>query len=99
MTTSQVASLGALGIGSCLALILVAAQLAVRWHRVVILCVSLQALCLQGVFWGGVLRTLRSFDVGGSYFLLYAALTASVTGMVWALVLLGSTLFGRRPTD
>jgi len=91
--------LGALGIGSGLALILVATHLAVRWQRVVILGVSLQALCLQGVFWGGVLRTLRSFDVGGSFFLLYAAIAVSVAGMVWALVLLGSTLFGRRPTD
>jgi hypothetical protein len=49
--------------------------------------------------WGGITCTLKRFEVGGSYFWLYAALLTSVIGTVWALFLLGSTLFGRRFTD
>ena len=64
-----------------------------------ILVVAMLGLLSQGAFWGGVTRTLKGFDVGGSYFWLYAALVTSVAGMVWALVLLGTTIFGRRLTD
>lgn len=61
--------------------------------------VALQGLLYQGALWGGVTATLKRFDVGGSYFWLYAALLVSVAGMVWALYLLGATFFSRRFTD
>lgn len=61
--------------------------------------VALQGLLYQGALWGGVTVTLKRFDVGGSYFWLYAALLVSVAGMVWALYLLGATFFSRRFTD
>jgi hypothetical protein len=99
MTTFKLVVSGAIGILSCHALVYVAARLTVRWQRAVILVVALIGLLSQGYFWGGVTRTLKGFDVGGSYFWLYAALVASVVGMVWALVLLGATLFRRRLTD
>jgi hypothetical protein len=41
---------------------------------------------------------LKALRVGGSYLWLYAALAVSVAGMVWALVLLGTTVFSRRFT-
>jgi len=99
METVRTVVLGALGIASCLALLFVASQRGVRWHRTVISIVALQGLVYQGALWGGVTFTLKRFDVGGSYFWLYAALLASVAGMVWALFLLGATLFSRRSTD
>jgi len=99
MTTLTVAAIGTLGITSCLALLCVAGSLKARWQRLVILVVAMLGLLSQGAFWGGVTRTLKGFDVGGSYFWLYAALVTSVAGMVWALVLLGTTIFGRRLTD
>ncbi len=99
MTTFNLVVIGALGIVSCHALLYVASRVTVRWQRMVILLVALLGLLSQGYFWGGVTRTLKGFDVGGSYFWLYAALAASVAGMVWALVLLGTTLFRRRLTD
>ena len=99
METMRTVVLGALGIASCLALLFVAGQLGVRWHRAVITTVALQGLLYQGALWGGVTFTLRRFDVGGSYFWLYAALLASVIGTVWALFLLGSTMRSRRFTD
>jgi hypothetical protein len=99
METMRTVVLGALGIASCLALLFVAAQLGVRWHRAVISTVALQGLLYQGALWGGVTFTLKRFDVGGSYFWLYAALLLSVAGMVWALYLLGATFFSRRFTD
>jgi hypothetical protein len=87
-------ALGVLGFSACLALLVVARRLYVRWHRAVISAVSLLGLLLQGALWGGITCTLKRFEVGGSYFWLYAALMT-----VWALFLLGSTLFGRRFTD
>jgi len=92
-------ALGALGFTACLALLLVARRLYVRWHRAVVSSVSLLGLLLQGALWGGITCTLKRFEVGGSYFWLYAAVLTSVIGTVWALFLLGSTLFGRRFTD
>jgi len=99
MDTIRTVALGALGFASCIALLVITSQLRVRWHRVVISLVALQGLLLQGALWGGVTCTLKRFDVGGSYFWLYAAIATSVAGMVWALVLLGTTMFGRRLTD
>ncbi len=99
MELLKAVALGALGFAACLALLFVAGRLYVRWHRAVISAVSLLGLLLQGALWGGVTCTLKRFEVGGSYFWLYAALLMSVIGMVWALYLLGSTLFGRRFTD
>jgi hypothetical protein len=99
MTTFNLVVIGAVGMASCHALLYVAARVTVRWQRTVILVVALLGLLSQGYFWGDVTRTLRRFDVGGSYFWLYAALLASVAGMVWALVLLGTTLFRRRLPD
>ena len=95
----MVVVIGALGITSCLALLYVAGFVKVRWQRIVILLVAMLGLSSQGAFWAGITRTLKGFDVGGSYFWLYAALVTSVAGMVWALVLLGTTLFSRRLAD
>jgi hypothetical protein len=53
---------------------------------------------LQSALWSGVTCTLKRFEVGGSYFWLYAAILVSVIGMIWALLLLGSTALGRRFT-
>jgi len=99
MESLKAVAFGAIGFGSCLALLLVAGRLYVRWHRAVISAVALQGLVLQGALWCGVTWTMKRFDVGGSYFWLYAALLTSVIGMVWAIFLLGSTLLGRRFTD
>jgi len=99
MTTLKVIGIGAVGIASCIALLCVADQVRVRWQRTVIVLVALLGLLAQALFWGHVTRTLKGFDVGGSYFWLYAAMVASVAGMVWALVLLGTTFFSRRLTD
>jgi hypothetical protein len=99
METLRTVALGALGIASCLALLLVAGQLGIRWHRVVVSMAALQGLVYQGALWGGVTFTLKRFDVGGSYFWLYAALLTCVTGTVWALYLLSADLFSRRFTD
>lgn len=99
MTTLKLVVIGALGILSCHALIFVAANLTLQWQRAVILAVAMQGLLFQGVFWGVVTRTLKTFSAGGSYFWLYAALAASVAGIVWGLVLLGTTFFRRRLAD
>jgi hypothetical protein len=99
METFKVVALGALGIASCLALLLVAGRTWVRWHRLVVSLVALLGLVSQCIFWGGVTRILKGFEVGGSYFWLYAGLGTSVAGMVWALVLLGTTFSSRRLTD
>ena len=99
MTTLKVVVIGTLGIASCFALLYVARSLNVRWQRIVILVVAMLGLSSQGALWAGIARTLKGFDVGGSYFWLYAALVTSVAGMVWALVLLGTTLFSRRLAD
>ena len=92
-------ALGALGFASCLALLFIGGQLKVRWHRVVISLVALQGFLIQGALWSGVTFVLRRYEVGGSFFWLYAALLTSVVGMVWALYLLGATVFSRRLTD
>jgi hypothetical protein len=99
MTTLTVIGAGAIGIAACIALLYVADRIQVRWQRTVIVLVALLALLAQTVFWGHITRTLMGFDVGGSYFWLYAALVSGVAGMVWALVLLGATFLGRRLTD
>ena len=99
MSTLKVVVIGALGIASCLALLFVAVQLTVRWQRTVIVIVALQGLLFQGLLWGRITSTLKGFDVGGSYMWLYAAFSSSVAGMVWGLVLLGTTYFSRRLPD
>jgi hypothetical protein len=53
---------------------------------------------LQGALWTYVTIMLKALSVGGSYLWLYAALTTSVAGTVWALVLLGTSLRSRRFT-
>jgi hypothetical protein len=98
METFKVACLGALGSASCVALLLVAGTLTVRWKRLVIAVVALGGFAVQGLIWSVVTHALRSFNVGGSYFLLYAAIAVCVAGSVWALVLLGASIFGRRTT-
>jgi hypothetical protein len=99
MDLFKAVAFGALGFAACLALLLVAGRLYVRWHRAVISAVALMGLLLQGALWGGITCTLKRFEVGGSYFWLYAALVTSVIGTVWALCLLGSTMLSRRFTD
>ena len=99
MDLFKAVAFGALGFAACLALLLVAGRLYVRWHRAVISAVALMGLLLQGALWGGITCTLKRFEVGGSYFCLYAALVTSVIGTVWALFLLGSTMLSRRFTD
>ena len=99
METMRTVAIGALGFASCLALLFVAGQLNVRWHRMVIAVVALQGFIFQGALWSGVTFVLRRYDVGGSYYWLYAALFTSVVGMVWSLFLLGATFFSRRSTD
>jgi len=99
MNLFKAVAFGALGFAACLALLLVAGRLYVRWHRAVISAVALMGLLLQGALWGGITCTLKRFEVGGSYFWLYAALVTSVIGTVWALFLLGSTMLSRRFTD
>ena len=99
MEVFNAVALGAVGFAACLALLLVARRLYVRWHRAVVSGVALLGLVLQGALWCGVTFTFKRFEVGGSYFWLYAALLTSVIGTVWALFLLGSSLFGRRFTD
>ena len=99
MESLKAVTVGALGFVCCLALLLVAGRLYVRWHRAVISAVALSGLLLQGALWSGVTWTLKRFEVGGSYFWLYAAVLTSVIGMVWAIFLLGSSLLGRRFTD
>jgi len=99
MTSFNVVGIGAIGIASCIALLFVANQLTVRWQRTVIVLVALLGLTSQALFWAHITRALKGFDVGGSYFWLYAALVSSVAGMVWAVVLLGTTFFSRRSTD
>jgi len=99
MQLFKAVAFGVLGFTACLALLLVARRLYVRWHRAVISGVALMGLLMQGAMWGSITCTLKRFEVGGSYFWLYAALVGSVAGMVWALVLLGTTFFSRRLTD
>lgn len=99
MESFKAVALGILGFASCLALLVVAGRLTVRWHRVVISLVAMQGLFVQGMLWRGVTCTLKRFDVGGSYFWLHAALVTSVAGMAWALIVLGVTFYSRRPTD
>src|SRR5262245_11006842 len=96
MDSLKTIAFGALGFASCLALLLVAGRLTVRWHRVVISLVALQGLLIQGVLWHGVAGTLKRLDVGGSYFWLHAAQLTSVAGISWALLVLAVTFFSRR---
>lgn len=96
MESFRAIGFGALGFASCLALLLVAGRLTVRWHRVVISLVALQGLLLQGALWRGVACMLKRLDVGGSYFWLHAAQLTSLAGMAWALLVLAVTFFGRR---
>jgi len=99
MQLFKAVAFGVLGFTACLALLLVARRLYVRWHRAVISGVALMGLLMQGAMWGSITCTLKRFEVGGSYFWLYAALFTSVIGTVWALILLGSSFLGRRFTD
>lgn len=99
MESFRTIAFGALGFASCLALLLVAGRLTVRWHRVVISLVALQGLLLQGALWRGVTCALKRLDVGGSYFWLHSAQVISVVGMTWALTVLVVTFYSRRPTD
>jgi hypothetical protein len=96
METLQVALLSILGFTSCIALLNIATHARSRWCRIVLAAFAALGLVLQGAVWAYITFLLKSLSVGGSYWWLYAALTTSVAGTVWALVLLGTTIFRRR---
>jgi len=99
METLQVALMSILGFTSCVAILYVATLARIRWQRVVLAAFAALGLVLQGAVWAYVTIMLKALSVGGSYWWLYAALTTSVAGTVWAMVLLGTTLFSRRFTS
>lgn len=98
METLQVALMSILGFTLCLAMLYLASHARIRWHRIVLTLFAALGLVLQGALWAYITIMLKALSVGGSYFWLYAALFTSVTGMVWALVLLGTSFFSRRST-
>ena len=98
METLQVALTSILGFTSCIAALYVATHDRTRWRRIVLAALAALGLVSQGALWTYVTIMLKALSVGGSYGWLYAALTTSVAGTLWALVLLGSSLFGRRLT-
>ncbi|HEU4591724.1 MAG TPA: hypothetical protein VFS13_12520 [Steroidobacteraceae bacterium] len=97
MQTLQVALTSILGFTLCLAMLNIASQARMRWHRVVLALLAAFGLMSQGTLWAYITYMLKTLSVGGSYLWLYAALLTSVAGTVWALVLLGKS-FGRRFT-
>jgi hypothetical protein len=99
METLQVALTSILGFTSCIAILYVATHARTRRHRIVLAALAALGLVVQGAVWGYVTIMLKALSVGGSYWWLYAALTTSVAGTVWALVLLGTSLFSRRFTS
>ncbi len=98
METLQVALMSILGFTLCLAMLYLASHARIRWHRVVLSVLAAVGLVLQGALWAYITIMLKALSVGGSYLWLYAALLTSVTGTVWALVLLGTSFFSRRST-
>ena len=98
METLQVALTSILGFTSCIAILYVATHARTRRHRIVLAALAALGLVVQGAVWAYVTIMLKALSVGGSYLWLYAALLTSVTGTVWALVLLGTSFFSRRST-
>lgn len=98
METLQVALMSILGFTLCLAMLYLASHARTRWHRIVLTVFAALGLMLQGALWAYITIMLKALSVGGSYLWLYAALLTSVIGMVWALVLLGTSFFSRRST-
>jgi hypothetical protein len=80
----------------CLALLNLAVRARGRRWRIMLSSIAGLGLMFQGAIWAYVTCMLKALRVGGSYLWLYAALAASVAGMVWALVLLGTSVFSRR---
>jgi hypothetical protein len=98
METLQVVLASIFCFALCLALLNVAAGARVPRRRIALSSIAGIGLMLQGAIWSYVTCMLKALRVGGSYLWLYAALAVSVAGMVWALVLLGTTVFSRRFT-
>lgn len=96
METLQVALLSILGFTACLALLWIASNDGMRWRRIALSLAAALGMLLQGAIWGYVTLMFKALSIGGSYLWLYAALLTSVAGTVWALVLLGASLFSRR---
>lgn len=98
METLQVALMSILGFTLCLAMLYAASHARMRWHRIVLSLIATLGLVMQGALWAYITIMLKALSVGGSYLWLYAALLTSVTGTVWALVLLGTSFSSRRST-
>jgi hypothetical protein len=98
METLQVALMSILGFTSCIAVLYIATLARTRWRRIVLAAFAALGLVLQGALWAYITFMFKALSVGGSYWWLYAALTTSVAGTVWALLLLGTSLFSRRLT-
>jgi hypothetical protein len=99
METLRVALMSILGFTLCIAVLYVATHARTRWRRIALASFAALGLVLQGTVWAYITFLLKALSVGGSYWWLYAALTTSVAGTVWALVLLGTSLFSRRFTS
>lgn len=98
METLQAALMSILGFTLCLAMLYGASHARIRWHRVVLSVFAGIGLVLQGALWAYITVMLKALSIGGSYLWLYAALSTSVAGTVWALVLLGTSFASRRST-
>jgi hypothetical protein len=98
METLQVALMSILGFTLCLAILYGASHARIRWHRIVLSLIAALGLVMQGALWAYITIMLKALSVGGSYLWLYAALLTSVTGTVWALVLLSTSFASRRST-
>ncbi|HET9864744.1 MAG TPA: hypothetical protein VFP37_14970 [Steroidobacteraceae bacterium] len=98
MQTLQVALVSILGFSLCLALLNIASQARIRWHRMLLALLAALGLMSQGTLWAYVTFMLKALSVGGSYLWLYAALLTSVAGTVWAFVVLGTSFSSRRST-
>jgi hypothetical protein len=98
MQTLQVALVSILGFALCLALLNIASQARIRWHRVLLALLAALGLMSQGTLWAYVTIMFKALSVGGSYLWLYAALLTSAAGTLWAFVLLGTSFSNRRST-
>ena len=98
METLQVVLMSMLGFTLCIAVLYIATHARTRRHRIVLAAFAALGLVLQGALWAYITMLLKGLSVGGSYWWLYAALTTSVAGTVWALVLLGTSFSSRRFT-
>jgi hypothetical protein len=96
METLQVALMSILGFTVCVSMLHGASHARIRWLRIVLALVAALGLLFQGVIWAYVTATLKSLSVGGSYAWLYAALATSLAGVIWALVLLGTSVIHRK---